>query len=80
MAVSVGHVTPRQTSERELAAPSRVAAANYSRSDAHATRDSETLARGSGDHRVYAAREFRSYFYFFFYYSNMGQSSLPRQQ
>lgn len=37
MAVSVGHVTPRQTSEREFGAPPRAAAANYARSDAHAT-------------------------------------------
>lgn len=33
----MGHVTPRQTSEREFGAPPRAAAANYARSDAHAT-------------------------------------------
>lgn len=32
----MGHVTPRQTSEREFDAPPGVAAANYARSDAHA--------------------------------------------
>jgi len=74
MAVSVGHVTPRQTSEREFDAPSRAVAINYARSDAHATPISP-MQRFSPSPTVFYAARLSIFPPFFFIIIVKGRSS-----